>query len=210
MSPKTLPRGGEGRYLLVLDVNIYLDVVRIAGGACALDDLPALRGEYPNRPVLDLISYVLSGKRPNGEPLEVWTSNHINYLVALKASQPNSMTIDERDRGLGLPEAEAQAVVDNFVWPLVDATGGDIVPVERSSESPPLDHEDGLVHATARSAGYQDAFYERRVCITRDRGFLDADTGHVVEKYHPSEWVIAHRQQRSEAKMRALLRTMRP
>lgn len=194
-----------GPCIVVLDVNIFLDVVRSVGGVCSLTQIVNLCASGDKRSALHLFSYLRSGKRPSGEVFEVWTSDHINRLVALKASQPKNAA-DERDRGLGLSEADAQSLVDDLVWPLVDATGGDIVHVNRSSESPPLDHEDGLVHATARHAGHEGVLYDRRFCITRDTGFLDAATGLVVEKSHPDDWIIEHRRLASEARIKAVIR----
>ncbi|KQR88753.1 hypothetical protein ASF96_03000 [Microbacterium sp. Leaf179] len=106
----------------------------------------------------------------------------------MKAFQPTDAA-DERDRGLGWSRENAQGLVDDLIVDLLRDTGGSSVgPVSISYGSPPLSHEDGCVYATVKAAGYQDVFYER-VCLTRDRFFLDAGLPGLIEVRKPHDWV---------------------
>lgn len=182
---------------VVLDVNVYLDVAREIGDPFSWEKFDAALTGSPSHSVLT-VAALRSGTTPDGVQVEVWTSDHIDYLVALKASLP-VVADEERDRGLGWSEAGAQTLVDLLVGDLTDVTnGGSIGEVPTSYGTPPLDHEDGCVYATIRDCGHADIYYDRQ-CLTRDGHFLRSRLPGLIDVLHPRDWFLAH-----QAKSRAI------
>ncbi|WP_395640962.1 hypothetical protein [Pseudolysinimonas sp.] len=192
----------EDRRLVVLDVNIYLDVAQLVGEPFSWERFEELARDHASADLphrvdakidsLRALACLVSGRMPDGISVEVWTSDHIDYLVASKAAMPVDAA-DERDRGLGWSAANAQALVDDLVGEVVYRSyGSSIGEVPIAFGTPPLSHEDGCVYATARDAGYDDAWYERH-CITRDGGFLRANLTGLIDRSDPSTWVMKHR-----------------
>ncbi len=195
-------------HAVVFDVNVYLDVADLIGEpfnwdafnrlaiAHANDPLPSADGRVDS---LRSIALCVSGRFAGLEPLEVWTSAHVDQLVVLKASQPDDARLPPEKRGLGWSSGSADCLLEDLVYDLVfDKTGGgsigDGVP---SRGSPPLSHEDGVVFSTAATAGEGPGLV--RYCVTSDRAFrraspqLDSD----VLLLYPHEWVDLVRRSRS-------------
>ncbi|WP_091708717.1 hypothetical protein [Microbacterium sp. cf046] len=172
-------------------MNIYLDIARELGEPFTWEKFEATLAADPGDSLL-AIAALRSGVMPDGCSVEVWTSDHIDYLVALKASQPTRAQ-DERNRGLGWSSENAQALVDELVGDLIFCTnGGSIGDVPISYGTPPLDHEDGCVYATVRDGGHEAVYYDR-YCLTRDGHFLRANLPGLIDVLHPRDWVLRHR-----------------
>lgn len=205
----------DERVLVVFDVNIYLDVARLLGSPFtwdAFDAAIAVHATEPNPHPTDAridslrsIASVRSGRSPSGLRREVWTSDHINLTAAYKLNQSASAP-DIRDRGLGWSPDAAQAFVDDLIWGIVDQTDGESVgEIVSAYGSPPLDHEDGRVFATARDAGFIDVDHYERYVITRDRDFAAATLPGFSIVQHPADWVDSHRGEERAVAFKRLL-----
>ena len=188
---------------MVLDVNIFLDVADLVGEPFSWSKFRAAVAAARNLPVpaldervdsLRVIAHCLSGQVIDGEPLEVWTSKHIDDLVAHKASQPTNAATPELT-GLGWSKANAVDLVKTLVWDLVEGTYGYTVNELLGHEwHPPLSHEDGYVYQSAYKAG--DDELSLRYCITRDVGFRGATLPPRVSVLHPDEFILMLRNAR--------------
>lgn len=170
------------RVIVVFDVNVYLNAAEALTEPFRWADLTDKIAEHysdagnakvsPQIDALRCIALASSGRLAGDVLLEVWTSDHIDALVKLKAMQPSDESLDDEDCGLGWSPENAEALLDDLVWRVVDdSSGGTIGNVWRPRETPPLSHEDGLVYATARDADADDVLC-RRFVVTSDRGFL--------------------------------------
>lgn len=187
--PDPQPPAEAGRVVVVLDVNIFLDVARELGEPFSWAKFEASLANNPS-PSIQAVAAIRRGMLPDGSVLEVWTSDHIDRLTALKASQPTEAH-DERDRGLGWSVTNAQGLIDVLVTDLIVETGGGSVgEVRISYGTPPLDHEDGCVYATVRDAGFDDIEYAERYCVTRDGQFRRAHLPGLIDVLEPHEWVL--------------------
>lgn len=185
--------------IVVFDVNVYLDAARLVGAPFQMsrvsDILAREKRRMPPHPDARVDSaralvIARSGILARPQRLQVWTSDHINALVRLKAHQPDDEALFPEDRGLGWSEEHAQALLDDLVWPTVLESSGDTVGDLRYPEhSPPLDHEDGFVMATAKAAADGDVVCDK-ILVTRDRSFAEKmkDVGH-PRVIHPSQFV---------------------
>jgi hypothetical protein len=185
--------------IVVFDVNIYLDAARLVGppfNMAALSDILArekgTRPPHPDRRIDSARSLVIarSGILARPQRLQVWTSDHINALVRLKARQPDDEALFPEDRGLGWSDEHAHALLDDLVWPVVFDSAGDTVGDLRYPEhSPPLDHEDGMVFATAKAAADGDVVCDR-ILVTRDLPFAEKCKALGYPRVmHPSQFV---------------------
>lgn len=203
--PDEEPHLVAGRVVVVLDVNIFLDVARALGEPFSWAKFEASLASSP-APSVQAIAVLRSGKLPDGRAVEVWTSDHIDRLVALKASQSSTAT-DERDRGLGWSVANAQDLIDVLVTDLViETSGGSVGEVQISYGTPPLDHEDGCVYATVRDAGFDGVVYVERYCLTRDGQFRHAQLPGLIDVLEPHEWVLKHQALSRAVGIRRMLR----
>lgn len=205
--PESEPHIDQGRLLVVLDANVLLDVATLVGEPFTWSKFDAIAAAAPGTHAgasVRAVQLLRGGQHPDGRRIEVWTSDHIDQLVAVKAHQSRTAN-DERDRGLGWSRENAQGLVDALVVDLLQDTGGDSVgTVQISYGSPPLSHEDGCVYATARAAGHEGVFYDR-VCLTRDRFFLEASLPGLIDVHKPHDWVsvwIAESRARAFSAMR--------
>ena len=206
----------DERVLVVFDVNIYLDVARLLGDPFTWDAFDAAlavhateSSPHPTDARIDslrAIASLRSGQSPSGVRREVWTSDHINLTAAYKLSQ-SAQAPDIRDRGLGWSAKSAQAFVDELIWGIVDQTDGESVgEIIGSYGSPPLDHEDGRVLATARDAGFIEVDYYDRYVITRDRGFSTTDNlPGDASVQHPADWIDLDRGEQRAVAFKRLL-----
>ncbi|UIN30936.1 hypothetical protein [Microbacterium binotii] len=194
--------------MVVLDVNVFLDVAELVGEPFSwerFDEVqssiqPHQRGAQSFR----VIAGLRTGQRPDGRRVELWTSDHIDRLVALKAYHPRDAD-DERDRGLGWSRDGAQSLIDVLIADLVQWTGGGTVgDVAISYGTPPLSHEDGCVYATARDAGHADVYAER-YCLTRDNHFLHARLPGLIDVQHPRDWMVDNDAMARAAALRKML-----
>ena len=205
----------DDRVLVVFDVNIYLDVARLVGEPFTWDSFEAtlaVHATEPNPHLTDAridslrsIASLRSARSPSGIRREVWTSDHINLVAAYKASQLVDAS-DPRDRGLGWSASNAQGLIDELIWGIVDQTDGDTAgEIVGSYGSPPLDHEDGRVFATARDAGFIAVDHYDRHLVTRDRGFANASLPGLTVVQHPADWVDLHRGEERAVAFKRLL-----
>ena len=190
--------------MVVFDVNVILDVADLLGEPftwAKFDAKVAAVQHYPVPAIQDeridclrAISYCRSGQVIPGEPLEVWTSKHIDDLIVHKATQPTNGATPEL-RGLGWSRANAIDLVQQLVWDLVEGTYGYTVGELLGHEwHPPLSHEDGYVYQSAFKAG--DDELSPRYCVTRDGGFRSANLPPRVDVRHPDEFIINLRRAR--------------
>lgn len=193
------------RHLVVFDVNVYLDVAELVGEPFSWDRFEQLaqhhasdRLPHPTNRQIDALRAVAvsrSGRFIGGQPLEVWTSSHINGLVVGKA--------EER---LSWDPASCESLLQDLVYDLVYelSGGGSMGRVEKTEGSPPLDNEDGRVFATAYTAPSDpEGDFCYRYCVTSDREFRTA-AGQVsgeVRLLYPFEWVELTRDVRRKAGM---------
>ena len=193
---------------VVFDVNVYLDVAELLGEPFSWEKFDIAAARYhavplngPDRKIdsLRALAVTQSGKFAGRVPLQVWTSEHIDNLVDLKASQPQEGECPE-DRGLGWSQENAAALVDDLVWAIVfDKSGGYTCGnVEIPYGTPPLSHEDGLVYSTARQCCDDQAM---RYCVTSDRSFRTSRLPGDITVLYPHEWVDFVRRSRARAAM---------
>jgi hypothetical protein len=168
--------------IVVFDVNIYLDVAELLGVPVSWASLQQKMAQVAGCIVpwiedervdsLKAISYASRGHVIPGEPLEVWSSDHIDETVFWKATQaPNSGAPE--DSGLGWSDADATTLLERLVRDLVyDKTNGGGVEVTKPHSWSAVSHEDGQVYETAYRAG--DFEGSPRICVTRDNDFREA------------------------------------
>lgn len=140
---------------------------------------------------LRAIAISLSGRYESGCGLEVWFGRHLDDTTFHKLTQPVDGGSRSEDCGLGWSDDAANDFMDNFVDRIrKDNAGGFLDGHAVPYESPPLDHEDGCVYATARLAGTEDYFYDR-FCVTRDHDFRADGAGlnGNIEVLYPHEWL---------------------
>jgi len=146
-----------------------------------------------------------SGNFAGPEPLEVWSSNHIDQLLIFKAMQPREAPTSE-ERGLGWGREEAETLLHDFLYDLIfDRTGGGLVELDGVDGHPPLDHEDACVFTTALQAADDAAPPSIKYCVTRDRQFRRATklNANVLILY-PDEFVALVQRSRRALAMRRI------
>lgn len=203
-------------HAVVFDVNVYLDVAELVGPPFTWQAFNALAISHKDSPLpnsdqrvdsLRAIAVSMSGKFVGPQPLEIWTSDHIDVLVELKAGQPRAADTAE-GRGLGWSVADARGLLAGFVDDLVyDMTnGGTVGEITRADGTPPLSHEDGCVYTTARCAAPDEEEYYHRYLVTCDRHIRESapELASDVEIYHPHEWVELLRNVRKTVGLRAM------
>jgi hypothetical protein len=206
------------RVLVVCDVNIFVDVAELVGEPFSWGKFERLAAERANDPLphksnaaydsLRALGCLVGGTLPDGRPVEVWTSDNIDYSVALKLSQSPTAPHPD-DRGHGWSKLNAQAVVDQLVRTIVERTSGGSTGFHEVAYGPPLDHEDGCVYATVTEAGHSDAPYYERYCLTRDEPFQKADLRGLIDRMAPHTWVQKHRALSHSVTFAAMLRSSR-
>lgn len=112
-----------------------------------------------------------TGKFAGNQPLEVWTSDHIDNIVRQKATHPLEPDSRTGYAGLGWGPEFADSLVDDLVGGLVSSSHGDSIGYVYPDSEPPLDHEDGLVYGACRALVNHDPL-AHVYCVTNDRGFL--------------------------------------
>jgi hypothetical protein len=171
------------RHVVVFDCNVYLDVASLLGAPYtegdflkAVAQLAGVPVPHPSVKALDslrALAVCSSGIFVGQEPLEVCSSDHITRVVAYKAAESEVPRPGSDLKGLGWSASDATGLVQDLVLPLVNKTGGSVIPVLIPDGTPPLDHEDGLVFGTCRQLAGLDPLC-RVYCVTNDRGFLRA------------------------------------
>lgn len=206
--------------IVVFDVNIYLDVAELAGAPFQMSKIAdvlakesGVRSPHHDQRIDSARALVIarSGILARPQRLQVWTSDHINALVRLKARQPADPALFPEDRGLGWSHEDAHALLDDLVWPVVLDSAGDTVGDLRYPEhTPPLDHEDGMVMATAKAAADGDLVCDR-ILVTRDRTFVtkckELDHPRVM---HPAQFVAFTHLARSKVAVAGMPRPRPP
>ena len=186
---------------MVFDVNVYLDVASLLGPPFDWDRFAVMAHATRAEPLphlsdgrkdsLRAIAVSMSGSVCKHQRLQVWTSHHIDGLVVHKASSPADVALPAERRGLGWSDGQARLLLQGFVHTLAfDMTsGGTLGKVASPWGSPPLDHEDGCVYATARDAGPDEEEPVARYCVTRDVDFLRSAQFSNVTTLDPAAWV---------------------
>jgi hypothetical protein len=163
------------RHVVVLDCNIYLDVARLVGAPFTWEAFDAQVAKmardpvpHPSGPAFDSLRAVAvcrSGRFAGDEPLEVWTSAHIDRMVRWIAIEK-----------LGWSVVEADTLVDVLIYDLTASSGGGTVgTVPMPDGHPPLDHEDGLIWGACRFLAGDDVL-SHVYCVTGDKPFKTAYT----------------------------------
>jgi hypothetical protein len=189
-------------HAVVFDVNVYLRIADVIGSPFtwakfnqlaithANDPLP-----HPSDPRIDSVRAMAvsrSGSFAGTQSLEVWTSDHIDALVLRKLTQPpEQATPEESGYGWSHDDAvEAQRrLIDDVVYD--DSNGGTLGAISIALGTPPLDHEDGCVYATAMGCAPDETDFYHRYLVTADKQFkrdeqaLSSD----VQIFLPHEWV---------------------
>jgi hypothetical protein len=193
-------------HAVVFDVNVYLDVAELLGPpftwqkfnqAAATHQSTILRGSDRRIDSLRALALATTGRFAGPDALQVWTSAHIDGLVATKAAQPLEAAHPD-DRGLGWSEDDAEDLVDDLIWTLVyDKSGGGACRnIEIPYGCPPLSHEDGIVYRSAEQCGDDGA---SRYCVTNDRHFRQAALPGAIQVLYPHEWILLVRKSRFAA-----------
>lgn len=197
---------GGGAYsdthVAVFDVNVYLDAARLVGTPFTWAKFEAAAKTYASsyipsydaagRDSLVALWMAFGGNFVPGDPLEVWSSDHIENLIFLKASQPDNPQLHAHDRGMGWSWTDANAILSELHDRLVPASSSIVV---RNPAGPiTLGRDDGLVLATAVDAGHH---LNVKYCVTKDKEFrqIGDPRGRVLVLY-PHEFVQLIRKSR--------------
>jgi hypothetical protein len=183
-------------HCVVYDVNVYLDVAELLGPPFTWDKFHDTAAQHRDTPVphsdsrvdsLRALALATTGRFAGPEMLQVWTSTHIDGLVAIKAEQSTAGETAET-RGLGWDHDAAEDLVDHLVWTLVydRSSGGACDEISIPYGCPPLSHEDGLVYRTAERCGQENSI---RYLVTNDRAFRNAELPGDITLFYPREWV---------------------
>jgi hypothetical protein len=198
--------GDSHCHAVVYDVNVYLDVAELLGPpfswskfheAAAEHQVTPLRGKDRRVDSLRALALATTGRFAGPHPLQVWTSAHIDGLVATKAGQLQTAEHPD-DRGLGWTADDAEDLVEGLVWTLVYdmSGGGECREIEIPYGCPPLSHEDGIVYRTVEQCGDDGAI---RYCVTNDRQFRQAELPGLIDTLYPHEWIELVRKSRYAA-----------
>lgn len=202
-------------HTVVFDVNVYLDVAGLLGPPFSWEKFQDATVRYSGQPVprradkridsLKAVAVTTSGNFAGPEPLEVWSSDHIDRLVVRKAQQRADGATPET-RGLGWRPADAEALLHDLVYDLVfDMTNGARVEIEAVDGHPPLDHEDACVFTTALQAAGEALPPSIKYCVTNDRAFRRAaDLSRNVTMLHPDEFVLLVQRSRRSLAMKRM------
>lgn len=194
-------------HTVVFDVNVYLDVASLVGPPFTWEKLQGVAVSHrtaslphlPDRRVDSLRAIAVSqgGRFAGPEPLQVWTSDHIDDLVVRKASQPRGGPTPET-RGLGWSHEHAQDLLIDLVDELVyEKTDGGRVTIVGVDGNPPLGHEDACVFTTALGAATDAAPPSIKYCVTCDGPFRKAQgLNPNVTVLYPHEYVDMVRKSR--------------
>lgn len=171
------------KHFVVFDVNVYLDVARLLGPPFTWEKFSARSAAVAADPCphpdpacdsLRAIAVCMSGRFAGSEQVEVWTNAHIDKIVQGKARESVTPDPETGFKGLGWSLADAQNLVADLVYGLIEISDGGTLGGDHYPDgNPPLDHEDGMVYGACRFLADQDPL-GRVYCVTRDRGFLAA------------------------------------
>ncbi|MFV4913046.1 hypothetical protein PFZ49_05650 [Microbacterium lacticum] len=214
----SIPAVAAQRHAVVFDCNVYLDVAEVLGEPYSLQAFNKRAAQVGRDPLphndskidsLRALAVCTSGRFAGAETLEVWTSDHIDRMVRNKAMHPTTEDAVTGFRGLGWSQASAEALVDDLVYGVIDASGGGTIGQAFPDGEPPLDHEDGLVYGACREVMRADALC-RTYCVTNDRGFLsDAREGRLPDHtivLAPARFVALVRSARAATGMQNVVR----
>ncbi|WP_326945744.1 hypothetical protein OG439_40390 [Amycolatopsis sp. NBC_01307] len=204
------------RHLVVFDCNIYLDVARLLVAPFSWDNfdqevarLAKVKVPHPTDKSYDslrAIATCTSGLFVGSETLEVWTNAHIDRMVRGKAEEATTPD-DAGYCGLGWDPEDADALVDDLVWGVVESSNGGTLGKHYPHGHPPLDYEDGMVFGACRALASEDPL-ARIYCVTRDNGFIAAyeagRLGDVAYVMRPSRFVAFMRQARAQYAMQKM------
>jgi len=168
---------------VIYDVNVYLDVAEQLGPAFAWESLPPLTSvrSHPHLGAQFALSIAREAHFAGPLPLELWTSTHITDLLLRKLS---SILAWKRD--------DAEWFTQEMLDEAYRSKGAELS-VHIARQSPPLDHEDGLVFATAVAA---HADY----LVTSDKDFTPVDQRNGVYVMTPHDWACYVQNWRDQAR----------
>lgn len=197
-------------HVVTFDVNVYLDVAELLGPPFTWEKFNDAAAAHANSPLphpnpavdsLRALAVTTTGRFAGPIPLEVWSGDHIDGLTYEKAIQPRAAATPE-ERGLGWTPEDAEGLVQDLIWGLVDRSGGGLCEMPRIPYgNPPLSHEDGMVYRTAADSGDEPC---DRFCITNDRLFREADLPGPITVLYPAQWVELVRSSRRLLAARAM------
>jgi len=199
-------------YVVVFDVNVYLDVAEVVSQPFDWADFHHLAASVASEPLphptngrldsLRALAASRSGVLAGDIPLEIWTSDHIDRLVLSKAQskvRASNGDLWTRENAEDLHDM----LVNDLVYDL--SHGGSVGRIDHAEGSPPLDHEDGCVFRTAMLAG--DVQWAQRFCVTNDQQFrLSSPQLHPsVEVLYPYEYLTMLRAARRADALRKMI-----
>lgn len=148
------------RHLVVFDCNVYLDAAGLLGPPFTWEKFDAAIAQLARVPVphptdrafdsLRSIAACTSGRFAGEEMVEVWTSSHIDTVVRGKAQQSVDADPETGYRGLGWSGENAQKLVDELIYGIVERSDGGTLGDLFPDGNPPLDHEDGMIYGACR------------------------------------------------------------
>lgn len=158
---------------VVFDVNVYIDVARQCGPSFTWETLPSSSFDDVETDHQRGAQYALriarEGRYIGPIALELWTSTHITDMVVTKLI--SELNWDDSDA-----ERYGQEMLDQCY-----RTRGAELTVGIARQSPPLDHEDGLVFATAVAS-------QAQFLVSNDADFVAVDRINGVEVMTPHQW----------------------
>jgi hypothetical protein len=198
----TAGSSGDDSHAVVFDVNVFLTAARWVGTPFTWERFEEKAKERARNWVPSFDKYggdsavalwmASSGEFVPGQPLAIWTSDHIENLIYKKAMDPDDRELADEDRGVGWSEPDAKSILDELHDRLIPEN--QTVNVTAPAGPVSLGREDGLVLATAREAGYHT---DIKYCVTKDRLFrATGDPMGNVLVLKPHEFVTLLRQSR--------------
>ncbi|WP_408929953.1 hypothetical protein ACKFR8_09925 [Corynebacterium axilliensis] len=189
-------------HVVVLDCNIILTLASHFDGSFTPSEVKALVARSAVRatsqPILNAArAFMLAtrGETFTGQPISFVTSRHILNTVIHKATQPSQGPTQEQ-QGLGLHRRVAEDLSDFFENLSMDSFGSVIEPHQQVAENtPPLDHEDGMVYGLCRFLSGMDSRFHVW-CVTSDRDFIahakTFERANFIRVVAPGEFVNHH------------------
>jgi predicted nucleic acid-binding protein len=158
---------------VVLDVNVWLDVAEMIGPGATpehrrlVEDRladPGIREKYGRLgDSFDVWRIAASGRFAGHLPLRTIVSTSLLEVLDRKLRQP-SRALDSRDQGFDWQSEDVEDFLADAVLSVAEPLSADVDARMAPVLNPPLDHEDGMILATALAG-------EARYLVTRDGQF---------------------------------------
>ncbi len=183
---------------VLFDCNVFIMLFNHFGPNLHWPDVvglaaePEVKGSLPSniRDIITCMSFVKSGRRPDGSRVRVWGSGHVQDTVVYKMRHSGDNVWAERDRGA------SQLIMDSFYdFFGQELFAGVVGTSEHGAErNPPLDHEDGMVYGACRTIAGQNPV-DVVWLITFDRSFIreaERFKPKMVNVCKPGEYISSH------------------